>query len=595
MTRFLALWFPAWAVEVLAKQRGWSPLQPIATVNQHRVAACNSRARRQGVVPGMRLRQALLLCPDLLYGPPEESAEHAWHEQMLLSLRDMAADVDTIRPGLVVVPMRGMVSYFGDEETVVERVFDTVAFSGADASVGVADGFLNAVWAAYMGKEIAPGEELDVIQAQPLSLLTREPALAAPAELVATLQDLGLRTIGDFAALPRADVAVRFGAAGAYWHRISCGDDDRQAATTTTESPILAAFDAEDEPLDRVEAAAFIARSLAAELHQQLLHHNQVCTRLVVRCLVREPGEQDLAQHERAWRCQDAVSEKATADKVRWQVEHWLTTQKIAAQRGARKYGAQQPSAIDAQGEVFADSISDGDSGIVRLELIAAETTPSGAVGYALWGKGSGEGKSARAAAEKVQALLGEKSVLSALVQPGRDIRNIVMTSTYGEEEQSQSRAIAFNRSARVAPARCTTGLRQRSAHSVQRGATASRRVENQPAAVGTTPGALPAPLPAQLHPASPTHPAAVAQLLDERDVPIHVTGRGLLSGTPSVLVRGKTRYAVTAWAGPWPVDDSWWLDEEHSRYARLQVVTEEPDGYLLITKNGKWRVEATY
>ena len=41
-----------------------------------------------------------------------------------------------------------------------------------------------------------------------------------------TLERLGIGTLGELAAFPRASLADRFGAAGIEAHRLACGEDD---------------------------------------------------------------------------------------------------------------------------------------------------------------------------------------------------------------------------------------------------------------------------------------------------------------------------------------------------------------------------------
>jgi protein ImuB len=49
---------------------------------------------------------------------------------------------------------------------------------------------------------------------------------------------------------------------------------------------------------------------------------------------------------------------------------------------------------------------------------------------------------------------------------------------------------------------------------------------------------------------------------------------------------------SVTAWAGPWPVDERWW-DRSVTAAGQFQVVTDDGSAYLAV-EGGWWR-EATY
>ncbi|PBJ61072.1 DNA polymerase, partial [Mycobacterium avium subsp. hominissuis] len=72
--------------------------------------------------------------------------------------------------------------------------------------------------------------------------------------------------------------------------------------------------------IDRVDAAAFAGRSLAGTLHQALMAAGVGCTRLAIHA-VTGSGE----ERHRVWRCAEPLTEDATADRVRWQLDGWLS------------------------------------------------------------------------------------------------------------------------------------------------------------------------------------------------------------------------------------------------------------------------------
>ena len=74
-----------------------------------------------------------------------------------------------------------------------------------------------------------------------------------------------------------------------------------------------------DPPIDRVDAAAFAGRSLAGDLHRSLEASGVGCTRLAIHAVTAN-GE----ELERVWRCAEPLTEDATADRVRWQLDGWL-------------------------------------------------------------------------------------------------------------------------------------------------------------------------------------------------------------------------------------------------------------------------------
>jgi protein ImuB len=104
-------------------------------------------------------------------------------------------------------------------------------------------------------------------------------------------------------------------------------------------------------------------------------------------------------------------------------------------------------------------------------------------------------------------------------------------------------------------------------------------------------PGQVPAPAPAVVY-AEPLQ----AEVVDAAGASVAVDGRGLLGSLPSrVRVRGRAWSAITAWAGPWLVDERWWDPAAHRRLIRLQATTDQGAAYLLRLAGGHWWVEAIY
>ncbi len=205
-------------------------------------------------------------------------------------------------------------------------------------------------------------------------MLVAEVSFGIDPEVVRSLSQLGVHTLGDVAALPSTAVSTRFGQAGIACHRIARGAPDRRVAPElpTTE---WAVGITPEEPIERVDAAAFAARHLAAALHEKLKNLGQTCVRLKV--IAELENETRL---ERVWRTREALTETATADRVRWQLDGWLT--------------------------------GGGAGAIVSLVLEPLELAPPDAVEQ-LWNEGSSS-DGARRVVERVQSTLGT----DAVVQP---------------------------------------------------------------------------------------------------------------------------------------------------------------------------------
>src|SRR5699024_7196181 len=98
------------------------------------------------------------------------------------------------------------------------------------------------------------------------------------------------------------------------------------------QEPDITVSSALDPPVDRIDTAAFAARSLAQELHRILLAGSVTCSRIEIMATT-SAGE----ELTRTWRTDDsalgAMSAARITQRVRWQLEGWLTASSIAQQR----------------------------------------------------------------------------------------------------------------------------------------------------------------------------------------------------------------------------------------------------------------------
>jgi protein ImuB len=106
-------------------------------------------------------------------------------------------------------------------------------------------------------------------------------------------------------------------------------------------------------------------------------------------------------------------------------------------------------------------------------------------------------------------------------------------------------------------------------------------------------PGQLPAPAPATVF--ETRHPVHV--LTADGDA-VRVDDRGMLSAPParfSTAGTGKQLRQVTAWAGPWPVQERWWETASARAVNRFQIVDSDGTAWLLVLEGEHWWAEARY
>lgn len=206
-------------------------------------------------------------------------------------------------------------------------------------------------------------------------------------EMGGLLDRLGVRTLGDLAALPVGRVAERFGADGALVHRLARGLDPRPLAPRPPRADLSHTYEF-DPPADAGDRVVFAAKALAEELHADLAARGLTCVRLSVE-LTWDDGR-ELA---RLWRHDGALSALAVAERVRWQTA------------GVR--GPERNDEPDAPG------------GVRLLRLAPDSLVPDTGEQQALWGQTSVSGRVGRAAA-RVQAMLGHHAIVRPMLTGGR-------------------------------------------------------------------------------------------------------------------------------------------------------------------------------
>ncbi len=396
--RVAALWFPDWPVQAARIDDQDTDELPatLAIARQHRIRVCSAAARHAGVRRDMRVRQAQAVCPGLVVLDEDLDRDGRMFESIAAGLDDVASSIEVLRPGLVVVDAGAAGRFHGSEDRAVEMLIDAAARRGIDAQVGVADEIATALIAARVGAgQVVPeGGSRPFLDVQPVTLLAAEASLHCDSSLVESLGDLGIRTLGELAALPATAVTTRFGVAGERCHRIARAAADRRVAPDLPAADLSVAVTPED-PIDRVDAAAFAARQLANILHERLRTAGLTCLRLRVLAELA-----DGTRLERIWRTREPLTESATADRVRWQLDGWLT--------------------------------SGGAGAIATLILEPLESAPPDVVG-ALWGERN-DTTAVRRAANRVQSTLGIDKVLTPRLVGGRGVAERIDFVPYGEE-----------------------------------------------------------------------------------------------------------------------------------------------------------------
>jgi protein ImuB len=507
-------------------------------------------------------RVMVLCCPGL--------SAPALFDQVITAMTAFCPAVEAVEPGVCAFGARGPARYFGGEAALAGRIIAAVADLGVQARVGVADGLFAAQLAARGTRPagtssaradpairggsgpppqaarpagssprantarpvliVPPGRTAEFLARQPVSVLANQ-GLAGQ-DLVGLLNRLGLRTLGDLAALPAGDVAGRFGAAGETVHRLARDLGSRPLAVRPPAED-LSVTQEFDPPEPLAEPVVFAAKALAEQMHTGLAARGLTCVRVQVRAISADGRES-----RRLWRHDGLLSAAALADRVRWQLDGW----RVPAPADPADTANRDAVAADA------DGVDSADAGIAVLRLVPDQVVRATGYQLALWGETVVSDRVARAAM-RVQAMLGHEAVLRPALGGGRDVSEQVSHVPFGEKREPRL-AVGPPWPGRI---------------------------------LGAAPGVV-YPFPRE------------ADVTDEAGDAVTVTGRCGLSAAPAWLAAdGEPPLPITGWAGPWPLSERWWDPAAARRRARFQLLTGDGRAWLAAVQDGRWLIEAGY
>ncbi|GIU85185.1 MAG: hypothetical protein KatS3mg008_1960 [Acidimicrobiales bacterium] len=291
-------------------------------------------------------------------------------------------------PGRCLVATRGPARRCGGERALARLVAEVTrrVVGGRSVGVGVAGGpdvaeVAAAVSAARGGEPVVVPEGEDAAFLAPLPV-----EVLAPADLADLLVRLGVRTLGDLAALDEGDVLGRFGRQGLEVHRAARGVPSRPVVAGEPKKSVCVREEL-DPPAEHADGVAFAAKRLADRLWEELQRSGSACHLVLVR-LETCHGE----VHERRWRAEGFFLPGEVVDRVRWQLEGW----------------SKSPADCRPTG------------GVSLVELVAEGVTASVGKPVGFWEREPESTQRVAAALARVEALLGEGSVSVALRGAGR-------------------------------------------------------------------------------------------------------------------------------------------------------------------------------
>ncbi|WP_404367326.1 DUF6504 family protein [Sphingomonas sp. MMS24-J45] len=173
------------------------------------IAAACPIARGLGLLPGMAITHARALVPELVITPADPEGDRAALLRLaMLGARRWCPLVMPSGPDGLFLDISGSAHLFGGEARMARRIVGLLARHGFTAIIAIAD-TPGAAWALarFGGGPVIvcpPAAHVDAIAPLPAALRLEPPAIDL-------LKRLGVETVGQLAALPRAPLARRFG------------------------------------------------------------------------------------------------------------------------------------------------------------------------------------------------------------------------------------------------------------------------------------------------------------------------------------------------------------------------------------------------
>jgi protein ImuB len=385
------------------QRRRLPPTTPVAVTLANRVIACSASARAAGVRRGLRRRESQARCPEL-HVVTADPARDARHFEDVTAASTTVPRAEVLRPGLLVLSVRGAARYFGSEQAAAERLVDAVAAAGPNARSASptscpppSSPHGRTDRRARQGRIVLSALSIRQLATEP------EPGRARPRGSGRPVVAHGDPQHRDSSPHCRAAMwPPGFGADAVAAHRFARGEPTR-GPSGREPPPNLDAVMNCDPPIDRVDAAAFAGRSLAGDLHRSLEASGVGCTRLAIHAITAN-GE----ELERVWRCAEPLTEDATADRVRWQLDGWLN----------KRNPNDRPTAP-----------------VTLIRLRPVEVVSAEALQLPLWGGiGEEDRLRARRALVRVQGLLGPEAVQVPVLSGGRGPAERITFTPLGDE-----------------------------------------------------------------------------------------------------------------------------------------------------------------
>ena len=237
------------AIEAVAILEGMPPLETVCSLNR--------AARIKGAEPGMTKLECETIA-GLHRLARSEEMEAATRAVLLECAAQFSPRIEAVQAGMdcgCVLDITGTERLFGAPAVLAGRLKDALATAGLRAAVAVSGNFHTARLkaATTRGVTLVPaGHEAIALSRLPVEVLQ------LPNETAETLAIWGIRTLGELAALPEADLVARLGQQATDWRKLAWGELEH-AFQPTEEGFSLEEHCAFETAVEQIDSLLFVA------------------------------------------------------------------------------------------------------------------------------------------------------------------------------------------------------------------------------------------------------------------------------------------------------------------------------------------------